>query len=151
MTTKVEGCAMMFDLFETYLRASLPFSSDEIARVKSLAVFKHLKKKQYLLQAGDVCRYYTFVSAGCLRSYRIGSDGAEHIMGFSPAGHWISDEISLANSSPSSEYIDALEDSDIVQLSVENFKSLVRDIPNFSVLYTKITTIEATIIGTGYT
>lgn len=133
----------MFDVFEAHLKASSPFSADEIALVRSLSVSKHLKKRQYLQQSGDICRFHTFVCTGCLRSYRIGNDGTEYIMGFSAAGNWMNDEVSLSNGLPSDQYIDALEDTDIIQLSVENFRCLVRDIPNFSALHNRIATINA--------
>lgn len=41
---------------------------------------------------------------------------------------------------PSDEFIDALEDSAIIQLSAGSFKTLLRDIPNFEALNTKVIT-----------
>ena len=130
----------MLDFFETYIKAHSTFSSEEIAAIKSVAISKRLKKKQYLLRPGDVCRFHTFVCRGCLRSYRLGSDGAEHILSFSPDNHWVSDQVSLSTGSPSDDYIDALEDSDIIQVSADNFRSLMREIPNFDMLHAKIVT-----------
>jgi CRP-like cAMP-binding protein len=130
----------MLDFFETYIKTHSSFSNEEIAAIKSFAISKRLKKKQYLLRPGDVCRFHTFVCSGCLRAYRIGSDGVEHILNFSPDNHWISDQISLTTGGPSADYIDALEDSDVIQVSADNFKSLQRDIPNFDLLHTKIIT-----------
>src|ERR1700761_2475700 len=130
----------MLDFFETYIRGHSTFSNEEIAVIKSMAISKRLKKKQYLLHPGDVCRFHTFVCSGCLRSYRIGTDGSEHIFSFSPANNWISEQVSLATGAPSEDYIDALEDSDIIQVSADNFKILMRDIPNFEALHTKIVT-----------
>lgn len=133
----------MLDFFETYLRNHNTFSNEEIVSIKSCAIPKRLKKKQFLLHPGDVCRFHTFVCGGCLRSYRIGSDGSEHILSFSHDNQWISDEVSLARGEPSMDYIDALEDTNIIQLSSDNFKNLLRDIPNFDVLRTKILTEDS--------
>jgi CRP-like cAMP-binding protein len=130
----------MLDFFETYIKAHSTFSNEEIATIKSVAISKRLKKKQYLLRPGDICRFHTFVCSGCLRSYRLGSDGAEHILSFSPDNHWVSDQVSLSKGTPSDDYIDALEDSDIIQVSADNFRSLIREIPNFDMLHTKIVT-----------
>lgn len=130
----------MFDFFECYIRSHRLFSDDEIAIIRSIAIPKQLKKKQYLLRQGDVCRFHTFVCSGCLRSYRIDESGKEHIFNFSPANHWVSDRVSLINGTPSEEFIDAVEDSTIIQLTVGSFKTLLRDLPNFNRLNTKIIT-----------
>ena len=133
-------CASIFDLFESYIRTLGLFSDEEIATIKSLAIPKRLKKKQYLLRQGSVCRFHTFVCSGCLRSYRIDDRGNEHIFSLSPANHWVSDRVSLVTDTPSNEFIDAIEDSAVIQLSGDSFKTLLKDIPNFDVLNTKIIT-----------
>lgn len=128
----------IFDHFENYIRTHSLFSDKEIAIIKSLAIPKRLKKKQYLLREGSVCRFHTLVCSGCLRSYRIDSNGHEHIFSLSPANHWVSDRVSLVTGTPSNEFIDALEDSTIIQLSEDSFKTLLKEIPNFDALNTKI-------------
>lgn len=129
-----------FDFFESYIRTQDLFSDAEIATIMSLAVLKQLKKKQYLLRQGSICRYYTFVCSGCLRLYRIDDDGNEHILDLSPAGHWISDRASLLTGMPSNEFIDALEDTAVIQFSTCSFKWLLEEIPNFNKLNTKLIT-----------
>jgi CRP-like cAMP-binding protein len=126
----------IINFFESYIRTHRLFSEEEIATIQSLVIPKQLKKKEFLLRHGEVCRFYTFVCSGCLRSYRIDDKGREHILSFSPANHWVSDRVSLVTGSPSDEFIDALEDSFIIQLSAGNFKTLLRDIPNFEILHT---------------
>ncbi|PWV51955.1 Crp/Fnr family transcriptional regulator [Chitinophaga sp. S165] len=132
----------ILDYFENYIRTYSLFSDKEIAFIKSQAIPKQLNKKQYLLREGNICRYHTLVCSGCLRSYRIGNNGNEHIFSLSPANHWVSDRVSLLSGTPSNEFIDALEDSTIIQFSVDSFKTLLREIPNFDKLYAKIITDE---------
>ncbi|HEY4289959.1 MAG TPA: Crp/Fnr family transcriptional regulator [Puia sp.] len=103
-----------------------------------MAIPRRLKKKQYLLRQGNICRFHTFVCSGCLRSYRIDDNGNEHIFSLSPANHWVTDRVSLATDTPSNEFIDALEDSSVIQLSADSFKTLLKEIPNFDTLNTKI-------------
>ena len=38
-----------------------------------------LKKRQFFLQEGNVCRYAGFVSKGCLKTYTIDKNGDEHV------------------------------------------------------------------------
>jgi CRP-like cAMP-binding protein len=130
----------IFDLFESYIRTQSVFSEGEIATIRALAIPKLLKKKQYLLRQGSVCRFHTFVCSGCLRSYRIDDNGIEHIFSLLSANQWVGDRVSLATGTPSDEFIDALEDSAVIQFSVDSFKTLLKAVPNFDVLNTKIIT-----------
>ncbi|HWJ90939.1 MAG TPA: Crp/Fnr family transcriptional regulator [Flavisolibacter sp.] len=133
-------CESIFNFFENYLRAQRLFSDGEIATIRSLAIPKRLKKKQYLLRQGSVSRFHNFVCSGCLRSFRIDDQGNEHIVSLSPANHWVTDRVSLVTGTPSNEFIDALEDSAIIQFSGDSFKKLLKDIPNFDALNTRIVT-----------
>lgn len=128
----------IINLFESYIRTYNLFSDEEVAIIKSLAIPKHLKKRQYLLRQGSVCRYHTFVCSGCLRSYRIDEQGCEHIIGLSPANHWVSDPVSLLSGKPSKDFIDALEDSTFIQLSTNSFKTLMADVRGFNELNNRI-------------
>lgn len=129
----------MFKVFETYIRSRSNFTAEELEIIKSLTISKRLKKKQALLSLGDVCRYHTFVCSGCLRSYRIGEDGTEHILDFGSVNHWVTDEMSMFASAPTIGYIDALEDTDIIQISGDNYKRLICEMPNFEALHQKVT------------
>ena len=130
----------IFDFFDSYIRAQGLFTDEEISTIKSMGIPKRLKKKQYILRQGSVCRFHSFVCSGCLRSYRIDEKGNEHIFSLSPSNHWVSDRVSFLGETPSNDFIDALEDTDIIQFSAESYKILLRDIPNFEALNTKIIT-----------
>jgi CRP-like cAMP-binding protein len=56
---------------------------------------KTFKRKQLLLQEGDICKHSYFVKSGCLRGYTIDKDGTEHNIVFAPQGWWIADMYSL--------------------------------------------------------
>ena len=128
------------DFFENYIRMQSLFSEKEIEAIMSLAIPKRLKKKEYLLRQGDVCKFHTFVCSGCLRSLRIDDKGYEHIFSLSAVNSWISDRVSLVTGTPSDEFIDALEDTAIIKLSAESFNILLKDLPNFNTLNNKIIT-----------
>jgi hypothetical protein len=44
----------------------------------SLPGIRRLLRKQFLLQAGDICRYESYVQEGCLRSFYVDDKGVEH-------------------------------------------------------------------------
>ena len=45
------------------------------------------RKRQYVLQEGDVCTHFNFVVRGCLRSYKIDEKGSIYILQFAPDNH----------------------------------------------------------------
>ncbi|MDB5011545.1 MAG: DNA-binding transcriptional activator YeiL [Mucilaginibacter sp.] len=92
---------------------------------------KTVKKKQLLLTEGEICKYSTFVTAGCLRGYTVDKGGVEHVLGFAPPDWWIADMYSLITQKPGTLYIEALEDSDLILLSKINQEKLYLEIPKF--------------------
>jgi CRP-like cAMP-binding protein len=75
-----------------------------------------LKKHQFLLNEGEICRYIGFVNSGCLRQYSIDNQGAEHIIQFAIEDWWVSDLHSFLSGLPATYNIDALQDSEVLLL-----------------------------------
>ncbi|MEN9448167.1 MAG: hypothetical protein RJA25_1457 [Bacteroidota bacterium] len=90
---------------------------------------KKLRKRQYFLQEGDVCKYQGFVIKGCLRSYEIDAKGIEHIVQFCPEDWWISDIYSFYTEEPSKNNIDALEDTELLIFDKNSLEDLYKEIP----------------------
>ncbi|GAB3993659.1 cyclic nucleotide-binding domain-containing protein [Spirosoma daeguense] len=120
----------MFTVFEKYIRTQIPnLSDDDIRLMKAVSIEKTIPRKQSLLKAGEVCHYKIFIINGFLRTYRIGEDGSEHIIQFSPELSWTTDGESYASRIPSVYNIDALEDSQVVMWSKDRFDALFEQIP----------------------
>ncbi|HLO82110.1 MAG TPA: cyclic nucleotide-binding domain-containing protein [Chitinophagaceae bacterium] len=81
----------MYEIFFQTLRNKVPFSDEELELIKTHLTPKKLRKKQYLLQDGDVCKFIAFVEKGSLRSYTVDEKGVEHIIQFALEGWTISD------------------------------------------------------------
>ena len=127
----------MFDVFENYLSGYGIFNYDELDLIRSVSKCKRLGKKDYLVQEGNICRYNTFVCKGCLRSYRIEKDATEYILNFAIERCWINEQFSFNTNVPTLMIIDALEDSEVLQWSNENFSMLQASIPAFNLFYRK--------------
>jgi len=125
----------MFDDFENYLSDYGNFLYEELDLIRSASLSKRLGKKDYLLREGQICRHKTFVCKGCLRSYRINKDATEYILNFAIERSWISDDVSFHSGEPSSTIIDALEDSEVIQWSNEDFSMLLATVPAFNLFY----------------
>src|SRR3569833_3578315 len=107
----------MFELLFQKFEEKVQLTNEDREISKSFFTPKKLRKRQYLLQEGDVCKYVAFVEKGMLRSYTIDDKGSEHIMQFAFEGWWIADNYSFLTGEPGTYTIDALEDSELLLLS----------------------------------
>jgi CRP-like cAMP-binding protein len=90
-----------------------------------------IKRKQFFLNEGEVCKYSVFVTAGCLRGYTVDKNGVEHVLSFAPPDWWIADMYSLLSQKPGILYIEALEDTEAILLSKSDQEKLYLEIPKF--------------------
>ncbi|MEO5783285.1 MAG: Crp/Fnr family transcriptional regulator [Ginsengibacter sp.] len=101
----------------------------------SILHFKKLKRKEFLLKAGEVCKTENFVTKGCLRTYTIDENGFEHILMFAIEDWWTGDLYSFPSQKPSNHFIDALEDTELLQISKPNLEKLFEQVPKFERFY----------------
>ena len=127
--TKIHG--IMFQRFKEYLQERADLTADELAWVEALAIPRLYSKRQYLLKEGETCRLHTFVCRGCLRFFRVGPDGTDHIIKFAVEDCWITDRESLLSGQPAINNIDALEDCNVLHWTRENYDLLLAGIPAF--------------------
>lgn len=90
---------------------------------------KKIKRKQFLLEAGDVSKYTYFVLSGCLRTYYTDKNGEEHVISFSIEDWWAGDIASFNNGEPSIFSIDALEDTEVLYTDRAGMNMLYEKIP----------------------
>ena len=119
----------MFDPILNNISRHIHLTDEETKRFTSALKVKNLRKRQYLLQAGDVCRFENFVSKGLLRAYTIDDKGAEHTLMLASEDWWISDLFSFLSDTPSAMHIDALEDSEIISIEKPDLEKLYIEIP----------------------
>ena len=110
----------------------MTLTDSEFELIESVSLIKKLRRRQYFLQEGDVCRYSAFVCKGFLRYYQIDKKGQEHILQFAPENHWTGDRESLDTGLPSIYNIDAIEDSVILLLTKDDFDMIRKTIPAFN-------------------
>jgi len=124
----------MFEVFQKYLSDKIAITQEELDLVQSLSFLKKLRKRQYLLQEGDVWKYHAFVCKGCLRTYRTDEKGQDHIMQFSIENWWAGDLESLRSGLPAKSAIEALEDAEVLLFTKENFDIIQQRIPAFKTM-----------------
>jgi CRP-like cAMP-binding protein len=111
------------------VQSRINISDEGIGVLKRKLIPKKARKRQFLLNAGDVCQYMIFVERGMLRSFSDDKDGSEHTMQFATEGWWISDMASFFSKENSKYNIEALEQSELLLMSKEVMDQLLDEVP----------------------
>jgi CRP-like cAMP-binding protein len=111
-------------------------TDDEFELVRRAFVPKKIRKKQYLLQEGDVCKYLSFIVKGAMRQYTVDEKGNEHIVRFGIENWWMADRESFELLTPTIYNIDAWEETEVLQVTLANLTELKERFPGMN----KVTT-----------
>jgi CRP-like cAMP-binding protein len=109
--------------------AVTPLTAEEISLIEGAFQPKKLRKKQYFLQEGDVCKYAGFIVKGAMRQYSVDEKGVEHIVHLCIEYYWTSDRESAIMLTPSKYNIDAWEDTDLLIITRADMLYLLDKIP----------------------
>lgn len=121
----------MYELFFQQFNEKVPLTAEEQETIKTFLTPKKLRKKQYLLQEGDICKYIAFVEKGALKSYVIDEAGTERITQFALEGWTISDLYSFLTGEPATYNIDAIEDAELILISKAAHEELLHQVPKY--------------------
>lgn len=96
-------------------------SDSEIKLLSEIFQQKKLRKHQYLIQSGDICKTAAFVVKGALKKYTIDDSGKENILELYIENWWAGDKESFMIGTPTPYYIDAYEDSELLIIKKDDF------------------------------
>lgn len=121
--------------FDRYLSLDDNESQALISRITE----RKVKRKQFILQEGDICKSFTYVVEGCFKMYGVDKSGAEHNLSFAAEDDWITDFDSLHKERPSRLFIEAIEPSTILQISKGDLWYLYTNHTKFNRIFRVIT------------
>ena len=129
----------MINVLFSHIVEKVSLTEADQEAISGYFVAKKLRKRQYLLQEGEVCKYLTFVAKGLLRTYNVDEKGDEHMSIFGWEGWWVSDFNSFLSGEPAVFNIDAIEESEVLMISLANYEALTLAVPimdrYFRILY----------------
>lgn len=129
----------LFKILFEHIEEKVHLNEKDKGLVMNFFKSKKLRKRQYLLQEGDMCKYISFVAQGLMKSYTVDEKGNEHINLFAWEGWWISDFASFIFGNEAKLNIDTIEDTTLLLLSRENYEKMLKDVPvmdrYFRILY----------------
>jgi CRP-like cAMP-binding protein len=92
-----------------YIGQHVTLTETEQSHFMSKVVVRKYLKGQFLLQSGDVCKYESFVLAGCLKSFYVDQEGQEHVSMFAIENWWTGDLGSFITQTPADLNIQCLD------------------------------------------
>ena len=104
-------------------RSTTPLSETDIEVIKNVFIPKRLRKRQYFLQEGQVCKYGAFIVKGAMRQYTVDDKGVEHISRLCIENWWAGDRESWFKLTPSVYNIDAWEDCELLLMTYADLMS----------------------------
>jgi CRP-like cAMP-binding protein len=121
-----------FSALLRHLAPHITLTAEEEALFVSQLKLRTVKRKQFIEQPGYVSTQRTYVVKGALRAFAIGTDGQEHTLVLAVEDWFIDDLGSFLRQEPAQLYVEALEDSTLIQWSYESEQLLLRHIPRFA-------------------
>ena len=101
-----------------------PLTKAEEAELARHFTERRVKRRAFLLQEGEVCRYASFVVAGCFKMYAVDKSGKEHNLLFAVENEWITDLASFYAEQPSRVHIEAIEPATVLQIKHDDLLNL---------------------------
>ena len=120
---------------KNYFSKHLPLNEMEVEFLETVFTEKKVRRKQYILQQGDVCQLNTFVVEGCFRMFLVDEQGKEHNLQFATENGWILDMESFYFGQPSRLNIEAIEHSIVYQIKKEDQFKLFTEYPKFNHIF----------------
>lgn len=107
------GKQVIIDHFRDYL----PLSNSDVSELESRFKEISIKRRDFILREGEVCKDYFFIVEGSLRMFKIDQNGKEHNLQFAIENQWITDIGSFHSEHPSALNIKAIESSSLLHIS----------------------------------
>ncbi|TXD51980.1 MULTISPECIES: Crp/Fnr family transcriptional regulator [unclassified Polaribacter] len=97
----------------------IEISNEEWVNYSSMFKTKEIKKKEIILQEGNICKDVFFINKGVLRFYFVDNNGEEKTFHFAIENTFATDYKSFLKQIPSNYSIQALEDTQVVTMSLD--------------------------------
>ncbi|SHH65077.1 cAMP-binding domain of CRP or a regulatory subunit of cAMP-dependent protein kinases [Chryseobacterium oranimense] len=109
------------------IQSFIDLDSKEIDNIRLLFKEKSVKKGDFFLAEGQVCKQVGFIVRGLMRYY-INHDGEDKTYAFAQENNFICNNESFIPQTPSTKIIQALEDCEILQISYDDLQIFYKSI-----------------------
>lgn len=109
----------------------------EVETNEILSCFKLVKvrRRQFIIQPGFIAHHKNYVLKGAFRAYVVDDTGQDHTIQVSIEDWWISDYNSYVFQKPATMFVEALEESVILQIHYDDETRLKQEHHNFETFF----------------
>ena len=121
-----------------YISRRIALGKEAKEFTKSVSRVRNYKKGSTLILENQSVTKTYFVVEGCLRSFVFDNKGKEHTLQFALKDNWISDYIAIFNNEKSSQTVECIADSIVVETSVsEGIENIFLRFPKIESIHRK--------------
>lgn len=128
----------MHAVLKSYFREITNIKEEKLDYLSPYFKEKTVKKNEFLLREGEICKFNYFVISGCLRLYSVNTDGVENTRYIAFEKKFATSFTSLITGERAIEYIQSLENSILLAIEKEDFFNLVENEPEVNKIYRHI-------------
>jgi CRP-like cAMP-binding protein len=129
----------MKNKLKNYFDRYVDLSEEDIESIFLRLEVINLKKKDFLLHEGKICKNKYFILDGLVRLFELSVNGNETITQFGIENWWITNLDSFINETPSRTSIQALEKTVVLSINKKNLEDLFLSIPKLERAFRMIT------------
>lgn len=128
-----------FETIKSYVARHIDLTTDEQEYFLSLLRVIKVRKKQLIVQPDFVCKYRSYIYKGAMRAYLVDNDAQEHTIALGIDDWWIADYSSYIFQQPATLFVEAMEETTLVQIDYNAEQLLLKKVPKFEKFFRIIT------------
>lgn len=129
-----------------YIKQRIEISREEIEESLKYSDFKQYAKGDYILRAGEQCRFIGFLNKGFIVTTFTDGNGSEKASEFKHEGCFFTYTEGLVGNSPSHKNFIAIEDCEALMLKKEYLPLIFKANPKFETLFSQILAEELRLV-----
>ncbi len=114
----------MNSVITNYIQKFVTLSNEELLQFASCFKEVAIKKRQYIVQPNFTAKHRNYVLNGAFRAFVVGDEGQDHTITFAINDWWITDYTSYITQQPATMFVEALENSTLLQLDYQSEQEL---------------------------
>ncbi|HEY1869458.1 MAG TPA: Crp/Fnr family transcriptional regulator [Chitinophagaceae bacterium] len=114
---------------------TLHFTEEEFELLLSHFRLEFIPRKCFYLKAGNTSKQKAYINKGCTRTYTMDAKAHEHILFFSFEDWWLADFESYYTQQPAKQYIQAMEDCELLCIPKCDLNKLELQFPKLKLFF----------------
>lgn len=136
----------MYSQVINYIKQRVEISREEIEESLKYCDFKKYAKGEYILRAGEYCRFIGFLNKGFIVTTFVDDSGNEKASEFKHEDCFFTYTEGLTGNSPSHKNFIAIEDCEALLLKKEHLPLIFKEHPKFETLFSQILAEELRLV-----